>query len=152
ALPGKEHDHDLANRIDFKGSIMPPPDAVKAGKVQPLSDEDRRTIFRWIDLGCPIDRDYDPKQPEKRGHGWRLADPRLTLPVSVPPPGTNTELSRIVIGMHDYYTGLDPASFTVTADFLIDGVAPGENLAARFREKSPGVRELQLGTSIKELK
>ena len=33
----------------FKGSIMPPPDAVKEGKVKPLTDEDRRTILRWID-------------------------------------------------------------------------------------------------------
>ena len=42
---------------------MPPPNAV-AGKyvgprgekiqVAPLSDEDRRTLVRWIDLGCPI--------------------------------------------------------------------------------------------------
>ena len=32
-------------------------------KVAPLSDEDRRTIVRWIDLGCPIDLDYDPAHP-----------------------------------------------------------------------------------------
>ena len=39
-------------------------------KVAPLTDEDRRTLVRWIDLGCPIDTDYDPKSPEKRGFGW----------------------------------------------------------------------------------
>ena len=37
--------------LDFRGLQMPPPEAVKAGRVQPLSDEDRRTIG----LGCPID-------------------------------------------------------------------------------------------------
>jgi hypothetical protein len=47
----------------FKGSVMPPPEAVKDGKVKPLTDEDRRTLLRWIDLGCPIDLDYDPKNP-----------------------------------------------------------------------------------------
>ena len=53
---------DYARRVnidrDYSGSIMPPPEAVKKGKVQPLSDEDRRTIVRWIDLGCPIDLDF----------------------------------------------------------------------------------------------
>jgi hypothetical protein len=32
----------------------------------------------------------------------------------------------------------------VTADFAVDGVAAGENLAAKFRPKSDGVWELAL--------
>ena len=53
---------------------MPPPEAVagtyvgpdgKKIKVAPLTDEDRRTLVRWIDLGCPIDLDYDPANPER---------------------------------------------------------------------------------------
>src|SRR6185503_15682722 len=86
-IPGAEGDHSgHLNRggepySAFKGSIMPPPEAVagtyegpdgKKVKVEPLSDEDRRTIVRWIDLGCPIDYDYDPKDPAKRGRGWML--------------------------------------------------------------------------------
>jgi hypothetical protein len=66
--------------------------------------------------------------------------------------GVSPELTRIVVGVHDYYTGLDPDSFAVTADFEIDGVRPGENLGDRFQEKSAGVRELKLATPIKELK
>ena len=46
--------------LDFTGNQMPPPDAVEAGKVKQLSDVDRRTLVRWIDLGCPIDLDFDP--------------------------------------------------------------------------------------------
>ena len=55
---------------------MPPPDAVagtyvgpdgKKIKVAPLSDEDKRTLVRWIDLGCPIDLDYDAKNPAALG-------------------------------------------------------------------------------------
>ena len=58
---------------------MPPPEAVagtyagpngKKIKVAPLSDEDRLTLVRWIDLGCPIDLDYnlaeDNRIAEKR--------------------------------------------------------------------------------------
>ena len=56
--------------LDYRGEQMPPPKAVQSGKVQPLTDEDRRTIVRWIDLGCPIDFDYNPAQPQRRGFGW----------------------------------------------------------------------------------
>jgi hypothetical protein len=53
--------------------------------------------------------------------------------------------------MHDFGTGIDPASFMVTADFSIDGVKPGENLASRFEEKTDGVWELKLATPITQL-
>ncbi len=132
----------------FKGSIMPPPEAVKAGKVAPLTDEDRRTIVRWIDLGCPIDHDFDPKQPSRQGKGWMLDDQRPTLTVAYPQPGANEPLTRILVGMHDYGTGIDMETFKVTADFPIDGMKPGENLAARFKSSAPGVWELPLVAPI----
>ena len=130
--------------IDFVGSQMPPPDAVKAGKVQPLSDEDRRTILRWIDLGCPLDQDYDPAHPENRGYGWMLDDNRPVLTLALPRERQTQPLARILIGMHDYYTGLDPASFSVVADFDVNGIRAGENLAPRFKELDQGVWELAL--------
>jgi len=135
----------------FKGSIMPPPEAVKAGKVAPLTDEDRRTIVRWIDLGCPIDHDFDPKQPERSGKGWMLDDQRPTLTLAYPQAGTNAPLKRILIGMYDYGTGLDMNSFHVSADFALDSAAAGENLAQKFRQKSDGVWELTLTSPLANL-
>ena len=129
--------------LDFIGSQMPPPEAVKAGKVKPLSDEDRRTLVRWIDLGCPIDLDYDPQHPEARGLGWMLDDNRPTLTLTLPAPGKNAELARLLVGMHDYGTGLDQKSFTVIADFPMDAVPAGQNLAGRFKLKSQGVWEFR---------
>src|SRR5207249_4756790 len=120
----------------FKGSAMPPPEAVKAGKVAALTDEDRRTIFRWIDLGCPIDHDFDPKQPERRGKGWMLDDQRPTLTLTFPRPGVNEPLTRILVGMFDYGTGLDMDSFQAVADFPIAGIPAGQNLAKEFRPTS----------------
>jgi hypothetical protein len=146
--------------IAYTGGIMPPPAAVagtcvgpdgKKIKVAPLTDEDKRTLVRWIDLGCPIDLDYDANRPEERGYGWMLDDQRPTLTVTYPRPGANAELTRILVGMHDYGTGIDPASFTVTADFPVDGLKPGVNLAGRFKEKSEGVRELRLAAPIRKL-
>ncbi len=132
--------------VDYTGAQMP----AYGGK--PIADEDRRTIARWIDLGCPIDLDYDPQHPEKRGFGWMLDDQRPTLTLNSPRPGANVELARIVIGMHDYGTGLNPASFRVVADFELEGVSPGENLAAKFQSTTQGVWELKLGKPFPELK
>jgi hypothetical protein len=137
--------------LDFTGSAMPPPEAVKAGKVKPLSDEDKRTIVRWIDLGCPIDFDHDPKDLGKRGYGWMADDNRPTLSLTYPQPGANEKLTRILVGMHDYYSGLDPKTFRVTADFEIDGVAAGEDLADRFKPLSQGVQELKLQKPLARL-
>lgn len=137
--------------IDLVGSIMPPPDAVAAGKVAPLSDEDRRTLVRWIDLGCPLDRDYDPAKPQERGRGWMLDDQRPTLTLTSPQPGKNPPLSRILIGIHDAYTGIDADSLQVTADVAIDGAAAGENLSDKLKEVSRGIWEWKLDRAIDEL-
>jgi hypothetical protein len=151
-VKGREADHKrILDQGDFTGSSMPPPDAIKSGKVAPLSDEDKRTLVRWIDLGCPVDKTFDPKNPQDRGSGWMFDDQRPTLTLTYPAPGANAGLTRILIGMHDYGTGIDPASFTVTADFAIDGVKPGENLAPRFKETASGVREWRLATPIEKL-
>lgn len=146
--------------IAYTGGIMPPLAAVAGTyvdpngnkiKVAPLTDEDKRTLVRWIDLGCPIDLDFDPAKPQAAGYGWMLDDQRPTLTLAYPRPGANGELRRILVGMHDHGTGIDAASFRITADFAIDGVKPGENLATRFQEKSQGVRELVLKTPIRNL-
>jgi hypothetical protein len=146
-LQKNRHRYDL----DYTGSPMPPPDAVKEKKVQALTDEDRRTILRWIDLGCPIDLDYDAKNPERTGYGWLLDDNRPTLTVTLPRPGANDELKRLVIGMHDYGSGLDLTRFEMRADFAIDSVPAGENLAAKFKEKSQGVWEWALSKPVAAL-
>ena len=142
--------------LDYLGQAMPPADAVagtyvgpdgKKIKVEPLSDEDRRTIVRWIDLGCPIDLDHD----SVRGYGWTCDDNRPVLTVQRPVAGANGRISKIRIGMADYLSGIDPASFQVTADFTIDGTAAGSNLAPRFVEVTKGVWELTLSKPIDAL-
>jgi hypothetical protein len=119
--------------------MMPPPDAVAAGKVKPLSDEDRRTILRWIDLGCPLDRSFDPNKPEERGRGWLLDDQRPTLTITSPATGAIDRLAEISLGIDDSFTGIDRASLQVVCDQPLAGMAAGENLAAKFQETAPGV-------------
>ena len=155
--PVPDNDHNqLLSSVAFLGSVMPPPEAVAKGagtngKVQPLSDEDRFTLVRWIDLGCPIDLDYDAENRAARGAGWLCDDNRPTLAVTYPRAGENAEFSRILVGMNDYYTGLDEASFSVTADVPLDDMEPGENLAARFKPVAPGTWELKLAKRVNSL-
>jgi hypothetical protein len=68
-----------------------------------------------------------------------------------PTDGANGPISKILVGMHDYYSGLDTATFRVTADVAIDGAAPGTNLAPKFEEKTQGVWELKLSKPIEAL-
>jgi hypothetical protein len=159
-LVNKNKSENRLINLAFTGSVMPPPEAVagtyegpdgKKIKVPPLSDEDRRTLVRWIDLGCPIDLDYDAAKPEARGSGWLQDDQRPTLTLTYPRPGANAELSRILVGMHDYDSGLNFDSFRVVADSNIDGVPAGQNLAAKFRAKTPGVWEMSLSKPITRL-
>ncbi len=134
--------------IDYTGSVMPPPEAVagtyvgpdgKTIQVAPLTDEQRRTMVRWIDLGCPIDLDpsYDPRSKEPTSQGYLADDTRPTLTVRLGEAALierniNRPVQRIVIGMHDYNSGLAPESFEVIADFAVDGIPAGENLAPHF--------------------
>jgi hypothetical protein len=147
AVPNTQANRDRSD-LDYRGKQMPPPEAVKAGKVKPLTDEDRRTLVRWIDLGCPIDLDYDATAPDRRGFGWMGDDKRPTLTLTEPALGTSKPFDRILIGVFDYYSGLDESSLEVIADFAIDGIPAGENLAPRFREQSCGVWELKFAKPI----
>lgn len=127
--------------VNYSGSIMPPTEAIEGKyvgrdganvRVTALTDEDRLTLVRWIDLGCPIDLDYDSSKPEKRGFGWMCDENRPTLTMALPRAGNQSQLERFLIGMDSRYTGLDLSSFQVSADFAVDGIAAGENLASKF--------------------
>jgi hypothetical protein len=133
--------------LDYLPPQCPPPD----GKVPGLSDEEKRTFVRWIDLGCPIDLDYDSAKPQAAAYGWMLDDNRPTLTLTYPAPNASGKLDRILVGMTDYYSGLDMKSFTVSADFAIDGIKAGENLTSRFKTASQGVWEYRLTQPLTKL-
>lgn len=153
----KRHQYD----VDFTGSAMPPPEAVAgtyegpSGKkvtVPPLSDEEKLMFVRWIDLGCPINVDDETKARPDDTRGWLLDEGKPIVTVAFPEGGVQSEpLTRIVLGMYDYGTGLDLDTLRVTANFPVDGVAAGENLAPRLRNTTTGVWELPLEKPLAQL-
>ncbi|MFO0864909.1 MAG: hypothetical protein U0744_09695 [Gemmataceae bacterium] len=157
-VPATPHNRRLAH-IGYLGEPMPPPSSITGDYVAPngnkvkvpaLTDEEKRTLTRWIDLGCPIDLDADAVRTQTAGRGWMLDDQRPTLTLTSPQSGAGGPLTRLLVGMHDTETGLDMASFDVVADFAIDGIAAGQNLASKFQAKSSGVWEYRLTTPIAE--
>jgi hypothetical protein len=144
----------------LKLTQMPPPEAVagtyvgedgKKIKVAALSDEDRRTLIRWIDLGCSIDLRFDPQRTDPSTSPF--ADRTLpTLTVTYPRPGVNNgPFERIVVGMTDAASGLDKSSFSVIADFDIDGPTAERELVSNFKQLTPGVWEMRLKKPIRTL-
>ena len=106
--------------------------------------------FAGYALSVP-EQDYDdPKSIDLKG---KLALYLGGGPATVTEPRRepNRELRRILIGLHDYYRGLDAESLQVTVDFPIDDAQPGENLAKRFKPKSDGVLEFVLAKPITNL-
>lgn len=146
-IAGTPANRNLAD-LDYNGMMCPPPES----KGPPLSPEDKLTFIRWIDLGCPIDLDFDPSNLESRGYGWMLDDNRPTLALAYPKPNVNPAISKILVGMHDYYTGLNLSTFKVIADFPINDIPPGDNLASHFRKTADGVWELMLNKPITSLR
>jgi hypothetical protein len=74
------------------------------------------------------------------------------LTLTYPLAGRNKErLTSILFGMHDYATGLDLASQSVTADFAVDGIKPREDLAARFKVLPASRWEMRLRKAITAL-
>jgi hypothetical protein len=80
-----------------------------------------------------------------------LDDNRPVLTLTHPTTGENPPLSGVLVGMHDYDSGLDLDSFRVTADFEVDGIPPGQNLARRFQPTTQGVWAWKLARPIAEL-
>jgi hypothetical protein len=109
--------------LDFTGTMMPPP----GSGVPPLSEDQKMTMARWIDLGCPINLgDGGPNED----FGWFVDDVKPAVAVSSPRPGGNDPAPSVIrVGLADAYSGIDLGSLSITADFDVAGRSPGEELA-----------------------
>jgi len=127
--------------LDFTGMMMPPP----GSGVPPLSEDEKMTFARWIDLGAPINWGDDGAT----AYGWFLDDLRPSLNVSLPRPGPNPPpLTQIRFGAADAHTGIDWSTLSVTADFSVNGRAPGAQLADLAAATGDGIRTITLNPPL----
>lgn len=87
------------------GTIMPP-----VGN-DPLDDNEKQALIRWVDTGAG--RDLHPGDPTK--NGVKADDLRPTLNV-IPRSREPQPIDRILIGVHDYESGVDLDSLFVELD------------------------------------
>jgi len=129
--------------LDFIGTIMPPPDS----GVAPLTENEKMTIARWIDLGAPI----DTGSLEGNEYGWFLDDLRPTLTLTAPRADAVGPIDSIRFGLVDANSGIDLSSLTVTADFPVSGRAPGSELADLTSDLGGGRYSIAVSPPIEEL-
>jgi hypothetical protein len=121
--------------IDFTGTIMPP-----VGTLQALSEDEKITIGRWIDLGCPLDQGP---------YGWFLDDLKPTLTVSQPRAGDNVgPVVAIVVGAADANSGIAPGSLSVKADIAVAGRPAGAELADLAQSAGDGIWSIPLSPAL----
>ena len=129
--------------IDYTGAIMPPPNS----GVPPLTEDEKMTIARWIDLGAPITAQGDPSYK-----GYFADEIKPALTVSSPRSGQNLgPLATIRIGMFDAYSGINVSSLSVIANFSVNGKPAGAELGASFSQTDPSVWVLNLASPITSL-
>jgi len=123
---------------------MPP-----SGSGVPSLTEDEKMMFaRWVDLGCPINTGTG----DNANYGWFLDELRPTVTVSSPRPNLNTTpLTEIRVGVADAYTGLNGATLSIKADFVLNGSAAGTELAGQGSFILPGIFSIPLQTPISKL-
>ena len=73
---------------------------------------------------------------------------RWDLTLTSPRAGANPPVERLLIGAYDY-GGLDRDSLEVVADFPVNDVPAGQNLAAKFQPATFGVWQLRLSAPLR---
>jgi len=130
--------------LDYTGDIMPPPGSA----VPALSEDEKMTFARWVDLGCPINTGAGTGT----NYGWHLDDLRPTLTISSPRQDRNNPpLTELRIGVADAYSGISNSTLSVKADFAVNGLAVNSELVGQGSFVSPGIFVIPLSPPITNL-
>lgn len=125
--------------IDYTGTIMPPPGSSVPG----LTEDEKMTIARWIDLGAAISANDPPYK------GYFADELKPVVALASPRAGLNTApITTIRIGMFDAYSGIDPASLSVTVNFAVNGNAAGTELGPMFSRSNDSIWSLALSNPV----
>ena len=127
--------------LDFIPSVAHP-----AGGMTSLSMAEKMAVARWIDLGAPIDQSVIRGNP---GLGWFLDDLKPTLTISMPRPNVNLDPIEVLrFGMADGNSGIDLNSFSVQANFVVNGRPAMTELSDLVVNASDGIYEINLDNPL----
>ncbi len=80
--------------------------------IMDLSDKEKRTIARWVDMGGPIDF------PQTNGFGYTDDSQLPIINLSSPTFGTNERDIDVIFGLHDTKSGIDEESLKVSFEYV----------------------------------
>ena len=127
--------------LDFVASTAHP-----TGGMDALSMAEKMNIARWIDLGAPIDLSVIRGNP---GLGWFLDDLKPTLTISSPRHNFNPNPINIIrLGLADANTGIDLSSFSITANFIVNGRPVDTELSDLAVNTSAGIYQINLDQAL----
>jgi hypothetical protein len=110
--------------------------------VPALTEDEKGTIARWIDLGCPIDLGALDGHPTL---GWFCDEQRPCLTVSSPRAGRNSgPVTSIRVGAADANSGIAPGSLSIRVDRPVAGRAAGAELADLATAAGDGIWRITL--------
>jgi hypothetical protein len=121
--------------LDYTGSVMPP----LGSGVAPLSDQQKLTIARWIDLGCPIS---NPEAGLGEQHGWLVDEIKPTIAISTETQGS--AITALRIGLNDANSGLDLSTLSIKASSPLQSQTAQTELASHFARTGEQVWSLRL--------
>lgn len=132
---------------DYSGAMCPP-----AGSGIPaLSDEEKLKFARWIDLGLAISSESAGKL------GYTRDETKPVIALYSPKKEKNFgALKNIRVGLNDYCPScsgesLDMSTFSVKADFQVNGRSAGSELASFFSPADDHVWSMALSPAITAL-
>jgi hypothetical protein len=126
--------------LDYTGDIMPPP----GSPVPSLSEDEKMTFARWVDLACPINTGT--------AYNWHADDLRPTLTVSSPRQNRNQPpWAEIRLGLADAYSGISNATLSIKADFPVNGAPPNTELVGQGSFVESGIFVIPLATPLTSL-
>jgi hypothetical protein len=98
--------------VDYPGEGDP----ADPHKAMAITDKEKRTLARWVDLGGPIDF------PETHGFGYTDDYQLPVVNVYTPYAGDNNAGTQLKVGFADAKSGLDWSTLSVSYQALGDGV------------------------------
>jgi len=127
--------------LDFIPSTAHP-----TGGMSGLSNDQKMTIARWIDLGAPIDTAEVRGNP---GFGWFLDDLKPTLSISLPRPNFNaTPVAMIRLGLADANSGIDLSTLSIKANFMVNNLPAESELSGLAVNSGDGIYQISLTSAL----
>lgn len=122
--------------LDFIASSAHP-----AGGMTTLTMKEKMTIARWIDLGAPLDISVTTGT----GLGWFVDDTKPTLSISQPRQNVNNQIiDRIVFALADANSGINFATLSIKADFIVNSNPINTELSSLVTQIDDGIYQIEL--------